>query len=84
MTMSMRRSLSALKGAPLPTWWRTDIRFEKRKVALTNGWCWFTCAPARWHKRACRVLASAAPQAGHVVAKCSSISRCLNPAYKNA
>ena len=46
MAMSMRRSLSALKGAPLSTWWRTDIRFMKREVAWTNGWCGL---PARLH-----------------------------------
>ena len=44
ITMCIRKSLSALKGAPLSTWWPTDIRFRKRDVAWTNGWCWFTCA----------------------------------------
>ena len=84
MTMSMCLPLSALKGAPLSTWWRTDTHYRKREIAWTNGWCWFTRARARWHKHVCRVLASAAPQAGHVAAKCSSISRCRRPAYRNS
>ena len=34
--MPIRRSLSALKGAPLSTWWRIDIRLKVRESAWTS------------------------------------------------
>ena len=47
ITMSSRKSLPVLKGAPLSTRWRTDIRFREREVTWPNGLCWFVCVPAR-------------------------------------
>ena len=60
------------------------IRLRERKNACTRGWCWLTCAPDRWHSRACRVSASVAPQQGHLIARNSSIPRKRRPAYKNS
>ena len=47
ITISIRKSLSALKGAPFSTWWRIDIRLSVRKSVCTRGWRWLTCAPNR-------------------------------------
>ena len=84
MTMSIRRSLSALKGAPLSTWWRIDIRLKVRESAWTRGWHWLTCAPDRCHNRACRVLASVVPQQGHLVARTSPSPENIRPADANS
>ena len=73
VSVPIQRSLSPLQGAPLSTWWRIDIRSRVRDSAWTKGSCWSTCALDRWHNRACRVLASVAPQQGHLVARNSSI-----------
>ena len=43
-----------------------------------------TCAPDRWHSRACRLFASVAPQQGYLIARNSSIPRKRRPAYKNS
>ena len=38
ITMSIRRSLSALRGDPLSTWWRIGVRLKLRDSACTRGW----------------------------------------------
>ena len=44
-----------------------------RKSAWTSGWCWCTRAPARWHKRACRMSTCVVPRQGHLAARKNSI-----------
>ena len=44
-TMSIRRSLSAFKGALLSTFCRNDMRLKVRESAWIRGWCWLACAP---------------------------------------
>ena len=65
-TMSIRRSLSTVKGSPLSTRRGIPSCFSVREIARRSSWCWFTCATALGQMRACCVSTSTALQQGHL------------------